>query len=187
MVGTLFQIVLIIENKLIKKYSAFVYAWIYLATVGAMVILYCLNRPHNYQRVNLWHISSYLAAIWMAAVSIISNLLSNQGQNRGVLFGGWSALLLGTVIIQRFRFPSLLFRKKKDTQALFRFAFQPTHKVDMSTVEFNRLNFLKEAKPMEMGVEFTLNPKVNVINNPRTEEAESSPSARGKVKAPLEY
>lgn len=188
MMSTLFQIVLIIENKLIKKSSAFVYAWMYLATVGAMAILYCFNRPHNYRRVNLWHVTSYLAAIWMALVSVFSNLLENQGQNQGLLLGGWSALLVFTVLIQRFFFPSLLFRRQKDTRALFRFAFQPSHNLDLTQVGFNRLNFFDESKPIDMGVEFTLNPKVKSITlTKRTEEVSATPSARGNIKTPLEY
>ena len=184
MVSTLFQILLIIENKQIKPFYPFIYSLIYILTLSCMVLFFIFDRPHNYGRVNLWHISSYFAAIWMAFVSAISHLMDNQGQNRGLLFGGWAALLVFTLIIQRCWFPSLLYRKSKDTQSLFRFAFQPSSKVDLRTVDFNRLNLFNESKKLEIGVEFTLNPRTKI----QSREASVSPSTRVRSRngSPLE-
>jgi hypothetical protein len=181
MVLTLFQLMLIVESKAMKRDYAFIYALVYIVTIGGITLLFCFSRPHNYRRVNLWHISSYLAAIWMAITSVVSQLLDNQGQNRGLLFGGWGALLAATLLAQFLWFPSLLYRKSKDTRELFRFAFQPSARFDLSRIEFNRPNFFHEDQKISPNMEFTLNPKVSVLHLAKRTE-ESSVTARSRAK-----
>jgi len=186
MIQTLFQLVLIVENKLIKREYSFIYAWIYIATVGTTALLFCLDRPHNYRRANLWHISGYIAAIWMAVVSGISQLLNNTGQNRGLLFGGWALLLVSTWLVQLFCFPSLLYRKTKDVRALFRFAFQPSPRMDIATIEFNKPNWYHEERKVAPSLEFTLNPKLEISLTKRTEEVSVTPTTRAKGQGDFE-
>lgn len=180
MIQTLFQLVLIVESKLIKRDYSFLYAWIYIVTVGATALLFCFDPPHNYRRSNLWHISGYLAALWLAAVSLLSQFLNTKGQNQGLLFGGWAVQLAVTGLLQLCCFPSLLKRKTKDTSALFRFAFQPSSRFDIGRIDFNRPNWVSNEEKGTQRQEFTLNPSRKVAPTKRTGGVSVSPNTRSK-------
>ncbi|CAG9323912.1 unnamed protein product [Blepharisma stoltei] len=112
-------------NKNIHLVSEALQGLVYSIALLALAFIYWKIRIYNYPRMNMWAIFSLLAVIWSNLVFSIHSIL-DRGNNVFWEFGlaaGWGILVVAGMILQNFKFPSLLMTDKGiELGVLFKFS-----------------------------------------------------------------
>ncbi|CAG9331439.1 unnamed protein product [Blepharisma stoltei] len=104
-------------------------------------------KAYNYGRFNLWHKLSLIGVAWVSCLCTINFLIEGSGIPWvALILGGWTSFILIGLIVQRKKYPSLLFRKEKDTSNLFKFAFTfgKSSKAHHSKIEPQKLDLFNK-------------------------------------------
>ncbi|CAG9331427.1 unnamed protein product [Blepharisma stoltei] len=125
MIKTIIQVMLIVLNKTIKRSNDIAHGFIF----SFMILLYLAFvwrfKAYNYGRFNWWHQLSLVGVAWVSCLSTINFLVEGSSFPWvALIIAGWAIIILTGLLVQKKKYPSLLFRKKgKDTSSLFKFAF----------------------------------------------------------------
>jgi hypothetical protein len=66
-------------------------------------------RTFNYGRVLLWHFLGLVAVYWLAILATLNEVTSNNLAYVVILFVGWVGLAVVGLLIQRRKYPALLY------------------------------------------------------------------------------
>ncbi|CAG9319136.1 unnamed protein product [Blepharisma stoltei] len=125
MVKSIVQMMLITLNKTLKRASDISHGIVFIVIMTAYVWYILKYNAFNYGRFNFWQALSLIVVIWLALLSVI--LLSAGGNSIvyiTILIVGWAMIGLVGILIQKKKYPSLLYKKKpRNESALFSFAF----------------------------------------------------------------
>ncbi|CAG9331429.1 unnamed protein product [Blepharisma stoltei] len=125
MVKTVVQVVLIVLNKTLKRSSGVTHGFVFTFFIGLYAVFFLKFRAYNYGRYNLWLQLSLIGIAWISCLATINMLIKRHSFPWiSLILGGWCILIFIGFIIQKKKYPNLLYRKKgKDTSTLFKFAF----------------------------------------------------------------
>lgn len=140
---TIFQLILIVLNKTLKRVWPLAHSIAFSATLLVFTVLTLKTSPFNYSRPNLWHSILLLGNFCLSGLyCVYSTGLITGFIGVYVLLGLWGALGVVGVTVQCIRCPSMLYRKKgMDVTVLFQ--FQLTNRVSASAIT-PRLNKVKD-------------------------------------------
>lgn len=140
---TIFQLILIVLNKTLKRVWPLVHSIAFSAAILTFTGITFRTSPFNYSRPNLWHSILLLGNCCLSGLyCLYSTGLMTRVLSVYVLLGLWGALVAVGVAVQCVRCPSMLYRKKgQDITVLFQ--FQLTNRVSASTIT-PRLNKVKD-------------------------------------------
>ncbi|CAG9331430.1 unnamed protein product [Blepharisma stoltei] len=125
MVKTVVQVVLIVMNKTIKRSNDIAHGFLFTFLVIFYILILLKFKAYNYERFNWWHNLTLAGVTWVSFLSTMNFLINGKSFPWiSLILGGWGVLALIGLLVQKKKYPSLLFRKKgKDTSNLFKFAF----------------------------------------------------------------
>ena len=125
MLKSVFQVVLIILNKTLKRFDQESHAIVFILLISCYLAAICVKNSYNYARTRLWHKLGTLGIIWLVMILIINEYAyKNQVLWICLLFAGWIIICVFGILIQRKNYPNLLFRQpQKDIEKIFRWMF----------------------------------------------------------------
>ncbi|CAG9331452.1 unnamed protein product [Blepharisma stoltei] len=125
MVKTVIQVILIVLNKTLKRASDVAHGFAFTFAILIYIGIIWKFKAYNYGRFNWWQQLSLIGVAWVDILCIMNFLIgSSNFPWAAIILGGWVLIICIGLIVQRKKYPSLLYRKKgKDTSILFKFAF----------------------------------------------------------------
>jgi hypothetical protein len=125
MLKSVFQVVLIILNKTLKKSSPAAHSLVFIAFLALYSFLIVLKDSYNYPRLRLWHRLGGIGLVFLTLIWIFNEYLYKKKVVwLPVLFIGWLCIVIIGLKLQSKRFPSMLFRSaNKDIEKIFRWMF----------------------------------------------------------------
>ncbi|CAG9329357.1 unnamed protein product [Blepharisma stoltei] len=126
MAKTIFQVVLILMNKTVKRAEELIHGILFTIVAISFVIFTFKHKAYNYPRFSWWLSLSLIAVTWTSFLATINIGLQKNSSIAWIfiLIFGYIVIAMIGWIVQRKKYPSLLFRKTvKNTSTLFKFAF----------------------------------------------------------------
>ncbi|CAG9331435.1 unnamed protein product [Blepharisma stoltei] len=125
MIKAVVQVVIIVLNKTLKRSSNIAHGFLFTFLMMLYIGCFYKFKAYKYGRFNLWHQLSLVGVAWVSLLSTINFLiLGSSFPWISFIIGGWTITILIGFLIQRKKYPSLLYRKKgRETSTLFKFAF----------------------------------------------------------------
>ena len=121
---TTFQVSLIVLNKTVKRVWPVLHGFVYVGLVLGFVGVGMWVKPGNYGRVNMWTEVLMLGNAWIGGICVMYqwNQAKIEDFAAFMVLAGLLFLGLTGLVIQYFKCPSMLYRKKGlDIAVLFRF------------------------------------------------------------------
>ncbi|CAG9330180.1 unnamed protein product [Blepharisma stoltei] len=141
---TIIQVIFIVLNKTIKRIQRLAHGLIFTIVMLCFAIFTLKYKAYNYERFSWWLSLSLFGVSWGSFLATIDNELGD-GSFFWILLLiiGWSILICIGVIVQRVKYPSLLYRPQKiNTEKLYHFAFAFSSRID-DYDEVGSVNFLQ--------------------------------------------
>ena len=125
MLKSVFQVVLIILNKTLKRFDKETHAIVFILLISCYLAAICVKNSYNYSRTRLWHKIGTFGIIWLAMILILNEYAySNQVLWICLLFAGWIISIVAGFLFQTKKYPNLLYRQpQKDIEKIFRWMF----------------------------------------------------------------
>ena len=125
MMKSVFQIILIVLNKTLKRFDRKVHSIIFLLLISTYFLIIYLKNSYNYTRIRLWHRLGTVGLITLTLTCILNEYLYfNQALWVPVLILSWIILTVFGLRIQHLKYPSLLYRTApKEIEKIFRWMF----------------------------------------------------------------
>ncbi|CAG9316649.1 unnamed protein product [Blepharisma stoltei] len=122
---TVIQVILVVMHKTLKRSNEIAHGCVF----TVLIILYTgfiwKFKAYNYGRFNWWQQLSLIGVAWITLLSTACAIDGNSSfPYLPLILSGWFLIVVVGLIVQRKKYPSLLYRQKvKDTSTLFKFAF----------------------------------------------------------------
>ncbi|CAG9336096.1 unnamed protein product [Blepharisma stoltei] len=127
MAKTVIQTFVIVLDQSVKRSSKIVHGIIFIIVMSAYAVFIFKFKPYNYPRFSWWQGLSIIGVIWLALLSLtglIANIKNREIILLMTLIFGWGVIIAIGLLVQKKKYPSMLFRLKgTDTGNLFKFAF----------------------------------------------------------------
>jgi hypothetical protein len=135
------QVTFIVLQKTLYRYSQTFHAFIFLILFFLFTSAAFKLPTFNYKRAWMWNVVSHACVFWGALLATINMLSANHISLIVLLFFGWAMIILAGVLLQRKRYPSMLFDKKEVTiEDAFIFVFRSKGEIKPIRRELNYVN-----------------------------------------------
>ena len=125
MMKSVYQVILIILNKTLKRFSRGAHSIVYILLISIYSFIVIIKKSYNYTRIRLWHRLGSICLIALTFVCILNEYLYfNQALWIPVLLMTWIVIIIVGIRVQHLKYPSLLYRtSNKDVEKIFRWMF----------------------------------------------------------------
>lgn len=122
MIKSVYQILLILLNKTLKRYDDYVHAIVYCILIFIYIVVLHVVKAFNYGLLNMWQRIGNIAVLWLALMCMGLKLVPEKVYIWIiVLLLGWILLLIIGFLLQKKKYPSLLYRvEQKSIEKIIR-------------------------------------------------------------------
>ncbi|OMJ91059.1 hypothetical protein SteCoe_6415 [Stentor coeruleus] len=122
MIKSVYQILLILLNKTLKRYDDYVHSIVFAILIFIYVLVLQYVKAFNYDRLNMWQRIGNIAVLWLALICIGLKLSTEKVYVWIIiLLIGLAMLIIIGFLLQKKKYPSLLYRvEQKSIEKIIR-------------------------------------------------------------------